>query len=502
MAIFEIQGPDGQVYEVDAPDENSALQAFQGMGNTAAPSQQTESGYGSQIFSGLLEGATGALGAPVDLVNNLLVAPAAAGINYVFGTDIQPSQTPLGGSAGLRQGLAISPESNSGGEQFARRVAQSVGGAAPFAAGANSAGQVASILATGLGGGVGGAAAQQIAPDNIGAEIAGELIGGLGTGAAISGLANRSARQAAEKAAPSIEELKTQASDLYAQAEARGVVADPAMTTRLADDITKIARDNELITPTGRIAEAYPKAREALQLMRDYAGYDMNPTQMQVIRETLADAAFGTDGKEGRIAKKMLSAFDDFVSPLAPELAEARKVSSRYLKAGTLERARELAGARAGQFTGSGFENALRTEYRNLDRRIIKGQEQGWSPEQIQAIQNVSRGTPMQNAARNIGKLAPTGVVSAGLGSGVPFMIGNAIGGPALGAASAASTMGAGFAGRELATRMGLRNAEVAELLARSGGSLPNSSNPAITEAVIQALIGSQLAAQSNMGSN
>lgn len=236
--------------------------------------------------------------------------------------------------------------------------------------------------------------------------------------------------------------------------------------------------------------------------MRDYAGYDMNPTQMQVIRETLADAAFGTDGKEGRIAKKMLSAFDDFVSPLAPELAEARKVSSRYLKAGTLERARELAGARAGQFTGSGFENALRTEYRNLDRRIIKGQEQRWSPEQIQAIQNVSRGTPMQNTARNIGKLAPTGVVSAGLGSGVPFMIGNAVGGPAVGAASAAATMGAGFAGREAATRMGLRNAEVAELLARSGGALPNSSNPAITEAVIQALIGSQLAAQSNMGSN
>lgn len=502
MAIFELQGPDGQVYEVDAPDEASALQAFQGMNNTASPSQQPESGYGSQIFSGLLEGATGALGAPVDLVNNLLVAPAAAGINYAFGTDIQPSQTPLGGSAGLRQGLAISPESDSGGEKFARRVAQSVGGAAPFAAGANSAGQVASILATGLGGGVGGATAQQIAPDNIGAEIAGELIGGLGTGAAISGLANRSARQAAEKAVPSIDDLKAQASDLYAQAEARGVVADPAMTTSLADDITKIARDNELITPTGRIAEAYPKAREALQLMRDYAGYDMNPTQMQVIRETLADAAFGTDGKEGRIAKKMLSAFDDFVSPLAPELAEARKVSSRYLKAGTLERARELAGARAGQFTGSGFENALRTEYRNLDRRIIKGQEQGWSPEQIQAIQNVSRGTPVQNTARNIGKLAPTGVVSAGLGSGVPFMIGNAVGGPGLGAASAAATMGAGFAGREAATRMGLRNAEIAELLARSGGALPNSSNPAITEAVIQALIGSQLAAQSNMGNN
>lgn len=493
MAIFELQGSDGQIYELDAPDENSALQAFQGM-NGAVPAPQEQGGYGSQIFSGLLEGATGALGAPVDLVNNFLVAPAAAGINAAFGTDIQPSPTPFGGSAGLRQGLSIAPESNATGEQMARRVAQSLGGAAvPLAGSANTLGQVAAGAGTALGGGVAGALAQQIAPDNLGVEIASELIGGLGTGAAISGLANRSSRITAEKAVPSIDELKQQAGDLYRQAEARGVVADASMTQTLADDITKIARDNELITPTGRIAEAYPKAKEAMQLMRDYAGFDMNPTQMQVIRETLADAAFGADGKEGRIAKKMLSKFDDFVSPLAPELSEARKVSSRYLKAGTLERARELAGARAGQFTGSGFENALRTEYRNLDRRIIKGQEQGWSPEQIAAINNVSRGTPLQNTARNVGKLAPTGVVSAGLGSGVPFMIGNAVGGPAVGAGAAAATMGTGFAGREMATRLGLRNAEVAELLARNGGALPTGSNPAIRDAVIQALIGAQL---------
>lgn len=32
MAIFEIEAPDGQVYEVDAPDEASALQAFRGLG--------------------------------------------------------------------------------------------------------------------------------------------------------------------------------------------------------------------------------------------------------------------------------------------------------------------------------------------------------------------------------------------------------------------------------------------------------------------------------------
>lgn len=31
MAIFEIEGPDGAIYEIDAPDENAAISAFQQM---------------------------------------------------------------------------------------------------------------------------------------------------------------------------------------------------------------------------------------------------------------------------------------------------------------------------------------------------------------------------------------------------------------------------------------------------------------------------------------
>lgn len=473
------------------PEQQKAIAIAKARQRMAAQEQAAQQpGYGSQVFSGLLEGATGALGAPVDLANSA-IGLGMQGVNALLGTDFQPSAEPLGGSAGLRRGLAIEPASDQTGHQMARRVSQSVGAAAvPVLGAGGTAGQMAAGLGTAAGGGLGAAVANQVAPDNIGAEILGEVLGSVGTGSAIQGIANSLTRRSAENAVPTIEGLKDQASDLYAKAEARGVVAGPQQTTTLADDISKIARDNELITPTGRVSEAYPKAREALQLMKDYAGHDMNPTQMQVIRETLADAAFTTEGKEGRIAKKMLSAFDDFAAPIAPELKQARDISSRYLKAGELERARELAGARAGQFTGSGFENALRTEYRNLDRRIIKGQSQGWSPDQIESIQNVARGTPMQTAARNVGKAAPTGVVSVGLGTGVPFMIGNAMGGPGVGAAAAGATMGAGFAGREIATRMGLRNAEIAELLARSGGTMQNTTNQGVRDAIARALLG------------
>jgi DNA uptake protein ComE-like DNA-binding protein len=39
MAVFEIQGPDGETYEVDAPDEGAAIKAFQSFNPDAAPQQ-------------------------------------------------------------------------------------------------------------------------------------------------------------------------------------------------------------------------------------------------------------------------------------------------------------------------------------------------------------------------------------------------------------------------------------------------------------------------------
>lgn len=464
--------------------------------NEPVPAQPESGGYGSQIFSGLLEGATGALGFPVDAVNNFVVRPAVSGVNALFGTDYS-ADNPLGGSAGLRQGLAIAPQSDGTGEQMARRVSQSVGGAlVPLAGTARTAGQAAAGIGTAIGGGFGGATAQQLFPGNLGAEIAGELMGGLGTGAAINRMATGAARRAAERAVPTIEELKTQAGDLYRTAEARGVVAGPAETQKLAGDIADIARRNELVTPTGRVSTAYPKAKEALDLMSDYSGHQMNPTQMQVIRETLADAAQTTQGKERRIATQMLKAFDEFSAPLAPELGQARDVSQRYIKAQQLETMRELAEANRSRFGASGVENALRQEYRNLDRRIVRGQERGWSPEQVEAIQRANRGTTGSNAARNVGKLAPTGAVSFMSSAGVPFVIGNAIGGPALGGTLAAGTSMLGYGSRALATRMGMNNAQAAELAARNGGTVMTPAMQDLQRRIFEAIMGGQAALQ------
>lgn len=479
MAIFELQAPDGTIYEVDAPDEQSAISAFTQM--MGVQEQQPQSNYGQSNFaqatSGFNEGLANLLGAPVDLANSA-IGIGLTGINAILGTDFRPSAEPLGGSAGLKKSMtsmgAIYPETDSASQQALRTGSRVFGSnILPLAGQAARAANPLLTAAVGGAGTVGGAAgaatANYIAPENPYAEMAGELLGTAALGIPAGMIAQRGAQRAAERAVPTIDELKQQASELYSKAEARGVVADGKQTKSLSDAINKIAKDEALISPTGRVSAEYPTAGESMRLLQDYAGSPMDPKQMQVVRETLADAAFKTDGKEQRIARKMLREFDNFVSPLAPELAEARKVSQKYLQAGQLEQARELAGVRAGQFTGSGFENALRTEYRGLDRKIAKGQLPGFSDELAGAVADVSRGTTGSNIARNIGKFAPTGVVSTMGSAGLPFMVGNAFGGPVVGTVAAGMTSGTGLAGRHIATRMGLRNAEIAELLARSG---------------------------------
>lgn len=463
--------------------------------------QPQPGGYGTQAASGWFEGATGALGAPVDLVNNFLVAPAFKGINAAFGTDLQPSAEPLGGSAGLRRGLAIAPPSEDTGKQMTRRVMQSVGGASvPLAGTASTAGQAAAGLTTAAGGGLGGAFAQWAFPDNLGAEIAGEMIGGLGTGAAITGMADRSARRAAEKAVPSVEQLKAQATDKFDDAHRAGVTAGQPQTQTLASDIRAIAQQEGLISPTGRVSEAYPKAREALRMVDDYAQGPMNVQQMQTARKVLADAAGSPDAAERRIATLMLKQFDDFTSPLAPQLAEGRNLYSRAMRGEQLETLRDLADSGRSQFSASGYENALRKEYQGLNRRIIKGQERGWSPDQQEAIRRTAEGTAASNAVRNVGRMAPTGPVSFMGSVGIPGLLGNALGGPLVGATAATGAALGGYGARGAATMMRDRYAELAELLARNGGAITPASTDPIRRRIIEALIGSNAAVQSTQG--
>lgn len=460
-----------------------------------------QQGRAGQGFSGINEGLAAALGLPVDAFTGL-INTTTGGMNWlneaVGGSpeaNIPRIESPVGGSDWLANVLAQSgaiydaPNTDEG--QFWRRAGQSLGAAAVPGLGAGrTVGSVGSALLSGAGGGVGAAAAQDAFPDSLTAEIAGELIGSLGAGGAGVASATRAARNQVRDRIPSTDELKTAAGDLYAQAEARGIVAGPEVTTELVSSLDDIARREALISAKGRVSEAYPKIAPVLKTIQDEAGGTLNPKRIQVLRETLADAAYTTEGKEQRIATDMLRAFDDLTVPLAPELAEARSIASRYLQARPIEQAIDVAeNTRAGQFSQSGLDNALRTDFANLQRRAIRGSE-NFSPEVLDAISTVTNPSGARQTARWFGRLAPNSQLGMGL-SASPAGIGYMAGEPALGALVSGATAGAGWTGRHVADRLARQQADDAVLMARSGGTmrLPDASDTDAWDSVTAALL-------------
>lgn len=453
----------------------------QGRGVAPASTATYEQSPVSQTMSGVNEGIADTFGIVRDLPD-LIQTGMVNGANALFGSSIptpgeratERGWPALGGGEWWREKFGdwglTGAEPSTGSGRFLRRAGQSVGAAAvPVGAGASTLRGMGAGLLSAFGGGAGAAASREAFPNNPAAEMTGEMLGGFATGGALASLRQAATQRGINAAVPTVPQLREQAGDLYRQAETRGITADPTQTTQLADDFRATLRREGQLGPNGRITDAPSSTNKSLNLIEQYEGGRMAPTEMDTVRGVLAEGRTSVDGADRRLAGLLTDQFDDWARPLAPEFDQARDVASRYLQAEDLGRARELAGAQASQFSGSGFENALRTQYRGLDRNIIN--ERSWfTPEVTDAIRTLSRGTPLSNAARNLGKLAPTGVVSAALGTGGPAMAGYALGGPAAGLAVGTGAAALGTAGRVAATRMGIKAADNAELIARNGG--------------------------------
>lgn len=295
------------------------------------------------------------------------------------------------------------------------------------------------------------------------------LVAGGGAQALDDGLRQRAVTNRYIADAPAANTLRDQASELYQKASARGVVAQPPQMKLYQSQLQSLAKKNGFITPKGTVVGTAPEVKAALKSLDDYMGAPVSVDNLQAIRTQLQVVAQSQTPKVSSMGVELLKAHDRFVSRLAPELKTANALYTRAKRGDMMDQVEDLADVRASQFTQSGMENALRTEFRGLDRRIIRGQEKGLRPDQIDAVEAVSRGTPAINTARNIGKAAPTGVVSAAGAGGVPFLIGNAIGGPQVGMAAAGASMGVGMLGRSAANSMQQRAVEYASAAMRSG---------------------------------
>lgn len=280
-------------------------------------------------------------------------------------------------------------------------------------------------------------------------------------------------------------EMRTVARDFYKQAEDAGVVVKPESFRTVVDDLVTTAQKSGLdVTLT-------PDSVAALKRIQDAADGPITFQNLDLLRQIASDAQGAVRKSDQRIAGILVDKLDDYVGKLAAKdvatgdprvaaetIVKARDLWSRSAKLDTISKLVDRAEISAPNFSGSGMENALRTEFRALAKNERKMRT--FTPQEQNAIKKVARGGVLENTARAGGKLAPTGIVPFALGGGVGAAAGTALGiGPFAGATAAQAI---GFGARQLATKLTLRNVKQMEDLVRSGGATP-SANRALKRA-------------------
>lgn len=333
-----------------------------------------------------------------------------------------------------------------------------------------------SIAKTIAGGGIG--ALTGLAGSTLGPKLA------QGGKAVIDRVLGRAAPEVA--GVPTSEELRAGAKAAYQKASDAGIIiAQPSWQAAVSDI-------KQTLIDEGLHPALHPKVTAVLGDLENATKDNLTLDGADRLRRIVLSAGKSIEPDERRLAGIMREKIDDYLSGISESdvlagdpkaatdaLKEARDKWSRMSKSDFVENLIERAGTRAGQFTGSGYENALRTEFRAII--LNPKQMRRFTPEEQESLKKVAQGGPIGNAMRWLGKFAPRGVVSAAGAQAV----GNTLAGPAGGYALPVI----GEIGRFGATAATSRNANLASELMRRGPVAPtvDKVNPemlAITNAL------------------
>lgn len=321
---------------------------------------------------------------------------------------------------------------------------------------------------------------------------------GLLVGGATGGIVGASAPKA--QAPPTTLDIKAQAGDMYKAADQAGVIVKNDSFKNFSDNLQKHIADE------GLSKRLHSGALGALQDIEEAAtsGQPITLKGIDLLRQNVGDVAAtaGTSG-ERRLAGIMRDKMDDYLQSIDSNhvlagdpqaatqvLSQARDVWSTYKKSALIDDLIDGAKNRS-NFTASGYENGLRTEFRALAQNNDK--MRGFTQDERDAIHQIVRGGPMDNFFRGAGRFVSRGPVSAGLTVGA-----TALGGPVAGAGVAAGAEGARWA----ATRGTLNNIESLQNLIK--GYTPQTpplpppgpgiaGNPAILRLLQSGLINSSI---------
>lgn len=510
---YEVTAPDGRKFIVTAPEGASqddvlryAQSQFAQMAPPAPSTMDTARDVGANLAGAAGRGVSNLLGLPGDIqgaidrgsrwaYERVTGSPAAPPISTV--------QTPTSESvrAGMRNiGVPVDRRA----ETPVGRVAQDAVEAA------TSLPLNAPMMAySALSGAAGGAAAEGLRAGGFGqtAQDVGRVAASVVAPLAASSTINRAQYAREASRVPTTDQLREQARNLYQRAEAAGLRVTPQGFGQAVDDFERTLRAE------GFNARLHPRAAAALDEMRaaTQAGQPLSLEQIDQLRRITAAAGRSIEPDERRVGSLLIDKLDDWLSNIKPGdvaagnareavglIREARATWSRMRRGeiieGIFDRLNPGEGSaalRASQFSQSGIENALRTEFRQLARNDKR--MRAFSEDERKLIRQVAMGGPLENGLRWLGKFAPRGVVSFGMGAGVGSTVGAAVGGPVGAAVGGIGVPAVGMLGNAAAARMTMNNANRAALAARAGAPLPVPG--ASGSSALSALLGGERAA-------
>lgn len=442
MATFKITTPDGE-YSIEAPDEKSALEAFQREIQPAAPSR----GLGTRVDD-FVRGVA-------DTASFGFADEASAGVGAATG---------IGGEFG-EYGKNVAAErardATGGWERFGGQVAGAF--LNPMGAGSTIPGAIASGA---LSGGLYGFGSGEGNPlERLPSAAVGAGVGGV-MGGAVRTVANQFGAKAAAKHIPTTDQLKQVAQQGYKAAENADVIYRPEAMREMAQSVV-----NDL-TEFGYHPQLQPRIKAILSEIERLGQGNFDYKSLDLLRRMTSNAGQSLDPSERAIATKIIARIDDVMMDpqvrnvlmgdavsAAEGIAQGRNNWARMRRAETIDTATIKAERRAASTgTGGNLENAVRQNIRGIldNPRRSRGMTQA----ELDMADKVVRGTPTQNVLRQVGRLSPTtGGLSAALNVGAtavnPLM----------------ATFGAvGLGAKTMADRMTMRNVQRLNEMIRSGG--------------------------------
>jgi hypothetical protein len=198
----------------------------------------------------------------------------------------------------------------------------------------------------------------------------------------------------ARAAAPTTEQLFEAADEGYKAARASKVEFPAEFTTGLKDDIA-----SEL-TGAGYRDFTAPKTFRAIdEFKTDEAS---NVADIDAVRKVLNRAA--ADPGERDAARRAIMAIDERLSPLVPEIEQARASYAAGKRSETIAEAGERAGRAAGSaHSGQNIDNATRQQLRSILNSRTKSR--GFSDDELAAMDAIVKGTFRGDVARTVGNL-------------------------------------------------------------------------------------------------